>query len=114
MDPVQGKVAFVTGGASGIGLGLSKVLVRAGMQVVIADVREDHLTSTAAHFIEAGHKDDVLTIKLDVTDRAAYARAAEESLRASAKCTCWSTMPAWASAGRSSRRAMTIGTGDSA
>lgn len=85
MDPVEGKVAFVTGGASGIGLGLSKVLVRAGMKLVIADVRDDHLTSAAAHFIEAGHKDDVVTIKLDVTDRAAYARAAEESLRAFGK-----------------------------
>jgi NAD(P)-dependent dehydrogenase (short-subunit alcohol dehydrogenase family) len=85
MDPIEGKVAFVTGGASGIGLGLSKVLARAGMKVVIADVREDHLTSAAAHFIEAGHKDDVLTIKLDVTDRAAYARAAKASLRAFGK-----------------------------
>jgi NAD(P)-dependent dehydrogenase (short-subunit alcohol dehydrogenase family) len=85
MDPVQGKVAFVTGGASGIGLGLSKVLVRAGMKVVIADVREDHLVSAQAHFAETRNQADVLTIKLDVTDRAAYARAAEESLRAFGK-----------------------------
>jgi NAD(P)-dependent dehydrogenase (short-subunit alcohol dehydrogenase family) len=85
MDPVQGKVAFVTGGASGIGLGLSKVLVRAGMKVVIADVREDHLLSAAAHFAETGNKADVLALRLDVTDRAAYARAAVESLRAFGK-----------------------------
>ena len=85
MDPVQGKVAFVTGGASGIGLGLSKVLVRAGMQVVIADVRDDHLQGAAAHFAETGNKANVLTLKLDVTDRAAYARAAQESLRAFGK-----------------------------
>jgi NAD(P)-dependent dehydrogenase (short-subunit alcohol dehydrogenase family) len=85
MDPVQGKVAFVTGGASGIGLGLSKVLVRAGMKVVIADVREDHLQKAAAHFAETGNKADVLTLKLDVTDRAAYASAAGAALRAFGK-----------------------------
>ena len=85
MDPVEGKVAFVTGGASGIGLGLSKVLVRAGMKVVIADVRNDHLQSAAAHFAETGNESNVLTLKLDVTDRAAYARAAEASLGAFGK-----------------------------
>jgi len=30
MDNIDGKVAFITGGASGIGLGLAKVLVKAG------------------------------------------------------------------------------------
>src|SRR3979411_769575 len=42
MDNVDGKVAFITGGASGIGLGLAKVLVKAGAKVVMADVRQDH------------------------------------------------------------------------
>jgi NAD(P)-dependent dehydrogenase (short-subunit alcohol dehydrogenase family) len=85
MDPVAGKVAFVTGGASGIGLGLSKVLVKAGMKVVMADVREDHLKSATEFFAHAGHKDKVLALKLDVTDRAAFARAAEDTLRAFGK-----------------------------
>jgi NAD(P)-dependent dehydrogenase (short-subunit alcohol dehydrogenase family) len=85
MDPVTGKVAFVTGGASGIGLGLSKVLVRAGMKVVMADVRDDHLTKAAEYFAQNGQQQSVLTLRLDVTDRAAYARAAEESLRAFGK-----------------------------
>jgi NAD(P)-dependent dehydrogenase (short-subunit alcohol dehydrogenase family) len=85
MDPVAGKVAFVTGGASGIGLGLAKVLVRAGMKVVIADVREDHLAEAAEYFAQNDQKESVLTLRLDVTDRAAYARAAEESLRAFGK-----------------------------
>ena len=80
MDPVAGKVAFVTGGASGIGLGLSKVLVKAGMKVVIADVREDHLAEAAEFFAQGGQKQDVLTVRLDVTDRAAFAQAAQQTL----------------------------------
>jgi NAD(P)-dependent dehydrogenase (short-subunit alcohol dehydrogenase family) len=85
MDPVAGKVAFVTGGASGIGLGLSKVLVKAGMKVVIADVREDHLADAAEFFAQGGQKQSVLTLRLDVTDRAAFAQAAQETLRAFGK-----------------------------
>jgi len=85
MDPVAGKVAFVTGGASGIGLGLSKVLVKAGMKVVIADVREDHLADAAECFAQGSQKQNVLTLRLDVTDRAAFAQAAQETLRAFGK-----------------------------
>jgi NAD(P)-dependent dehydrogenase (short-subunit alcohol dehydrogenase family) len=39
MDDVRDRVAFVTGGASGIGLGIAKVLLGAGAKVVIADLR---------------------------------------------------------------------------
>ncbi len=84
MEQVEGKVAFVTGGASGIGLGMAKVFARAGMKVVIADVRQDHLDEAAEHFREleaSGRKAEaqVHFLRLDVTDRAAYARAAEET-----------------------------------
>jgi NAD(P)-dependent dehydrogenase (short-subunit alcohol dehydrogenase family) len=74
MKNLPGKTAFVTGGASGIGLGIAKALLGAGMNVVIADVRDDHLASAK---LELGAPDRVLAIKLDVTDRAAYARAAD-------------------------------------
>ena len=43
MQNLPGKTAFVTGGASGIGLGIAKALLGAGMNVVIADIRDDHL-----------------------------------------------------------------------
>lgn len=43
MKTVDGKVAFITGGANGIGLGMARVFARAGMQVVIGDIRDDHL-----------------------------------------------------------------------
>jgi NAD(P)-dependent dehydrogenase (short-subunit alcohol dehydrogenase family) len=74
MQNLEGKTAFVTGGASGIGLGIAKALLGAGMNVVIADVRDDHL---AAATDELGVADQVLALKLDVTDRAAYAAAAD-------------------------------------
>jgi NAD(P)-dependent dehydrogenase (short-subunit alcohol dehydrogenase family) len=85
MMEVAGKVAFVTGGASGIGLGLAKVLVRAGMRVVIADVRQDHLDEALAGFGGQGRAADVLGVRLDVTDRGAYAQAADAAERAFGK-----------------------------
>jgi NAD(P)-dependent dehydrogenase (short-subunit alcohol dehydrogenase family) len=85
MMEVAGKVAFVTGGASGIGLGLAKVLVRAGMKVVIADIRQDHLDEALAWFGGQGHLAQVLGLRLDVTDRSAYAQAAAAAERAFGK-----------------------------
>jgi NAD(P)-dependent dehydrogenase (short-subunit alcohol dehydrogenase family) len=74
MQNLPGKTAFVTGGASGIGLGIAKALLGAGMNVVVADIREDHLQAASS---ELGHAERVLALRLDVTDRAAYARAAD-------------------------------------
>jgi NAD(P)-dependent dehydrogenase (short-subunit alcohol dehydrogenase family) len=74
MQNLPGKTAFVTGGASGIGLGIAKALLGAGMNVAIADIRDDHLSAAAA---ELGSPERVLPIKLDVTDRAAFAAAAD-------------------------------------
>jgi len=74
MQNLPGKTAFVTGGASGIGLGIAKALLGAGMNVVIADIRDDHLAEGSA---ELNGGDRVLALKLDVTDRAAYAAAAD-------------------------------------
>jgi NAD(P)-dependent dehydrogenase (short-subunit alcohol dehydrogenase family) len=74
MQNLNGKTAFVTGGASGIGLGIAKALLGAGMRVVIADIRDDHLEAAQA---ELGSADRLLAIKLDITNRADYARAAD-------------------------------------
>ena len=77
MRNVEGKTAFVTGGASGIGLGTSKVFVKNGMKVVIVDMRQSALDEAIAWFKENGG--DVYPIKLNVTDREAYAKAADEA-----------------------------------
>jgi NAD(P)-dependent dehydrogenase (short-subunit alcohol dehydrogenase family) len=74
MKNLAGKTAFVTGGASGIGLGIAKALLGAGMNVVIADIRDDHLEAAKA---ELGDPNRVLALKLDVTDRGDFARAAD-------------------------------------
>jgi NAD(P)-dependent dehydrogenase (short-subunit alcohol dehydrogenase family) len=74
---VEGKVAFITGGGSGVGLGMARAFVGAGMRVAIADIREDHLEQATA---ELGA--DVLAVHLDITDRDAFARAADETERA--------------------------------
>jgi NAD(P)-dependent dehydrogenase (short-subunit alcohol dehydrogenase family) len=75
MKDLKGKTAFVTGGASGIGLGIAKALKKAGMKLVIADIRQDHLDEAVAE-LGAG---EVLALKLDVTDRDAYAAAADQA-----------------------------------
>jgi NADP-dependent 3-hydroxy acid dehydrogenase YdfG len=77
MEDVKGKVVFITGGASGIGLGIAKACVRYGMKVVIADSRQDALDEAMAFFSENGG--EVHPIRLDITDREAYTRAADEA-----------------------------------
>jgi NAD(P)-dependent dehydrogenase (short-subunit alcohol dehydrogenase family) len=81
MEEVAGRTAFVTGGASGIGLGMAEVFAAAGMNVVIADLRPDHIEAALERFALSGRRDSVHAIELDVTDRAAFARAADEAER---------------------------------
>ena len=81
MDEVAGRTAFVTGGASGIGLGMAEAFVDAGMNVAIADLRPDHVTTALRRFGERGLQERVHAIELDVTDREALARAADEAER---------------------------------
>ena len=81
MKAPKGKVAFITGGASGIGLGIAGAFVEAGMKVVIADLRQDHIAEALAHFEGWGQSQSVHAIRLDVTDREAMANAADETER---------------------------------
>ena len=78
MKEVQAKVAFITGGAAGIGLGMAQAFVRAGMKAVIADIRQDHLDEALAGF--SGNP-AVHGIQMDATDRRAMANAADEVAR---------------------------------
>jgi NAD(P)-dependent dehydrogenase (short-subunit alcohol dehydrogenase family) len=74
MDALEGKVAFVTGGASGIGLGISQALIEAGARVMVADLRTDHIAEALQVL---GPQAEAL--QLDVRDREGFARAAEET-----------------------------------
>jgi NAD(P)-dependent dehydrogenase (short-subunit alcohol dehydrogenase family) len=75
MEDVKDRVAFVTGGASGIGFGIVKALLEAGAKVAIADLRPDHLEEAKKSL--AAHDNRILCIEVDVTDREAMARAAD-------------------------------------
>jgi NAD(P)-dependent dehydrogenase (short-subunit alcohol dehydrogenase family) len=79
MHDIAGKVAFITGGGSGVGFGIAQVLVEAGAKVVIADIRQQHLDEAANQLAANGSA--VHTIRLDVSDRAAMASAAAETER---------------------------------
>ena len=75
MTQVAGKVAFITGGGSGVGLGQAKVFAEAGCKVAIADIRQDHLDETMQHFAQTDA--EVMPVHLDITDLDAYRRAAD-------------------------------------
>ena len=75
MKDLTGKAAVVTGGASGIGLGIARALAGAGMRVAIADVEDTALERARASLEESGG--DVLPVRVDVTDRDALAAAAD-------------------------------------
>jgi NAD(P)-dependent dehydrogenase (short-subunit alcohol dehydrogenase family) len=65
MDTFAGKVAVVTGGGSGIGRGIARVLAETGMKVVIADTQDDGASGTVAEIEEAGG--EALAIHTDVS-----------------------------------------------
>jgi NADP-dependent 3-hydroxy acid dehydrogenase YdfG len=77
MKELKGKVAFVTGGSSGIGLGIVRVLAEEGMKVAFSYRRQDHLKETLAYF-HGKPQQQVHPILLDVTDRAGLAAAKRE------------------------------------
>jgi NAD(P)-dependent dehydrogenase (short-subunit alcohol dehydrogenase family) len=74
MDQFKGKTAFVTGGASGIGLALCRAFGQRGMNVAIADVE----AAACAQAVETLRREGVRVIgtECDVSDRASLSQAA--------------------------------------
>ncbi len=79
MKDVEGKVAFITGGDSGIGLGVARACVDAGMKVVITYRTQSHLDEAMKYLQAAGNR--VHAINVDVTDRAGMEKAAAETVQ---------------------------------
>lgn len=75
---LNGKVAFITGGASGIGLALGTEMGRHGAKIVLADHNADELRAASEQLIADGL--DVATVELDVTDRDAFAEALTDAI----------------------------------
>ncbi len=79
MKDVRGRVAFITGGASGIGFGMARAFLQAGMRVIMADASRPHLDDAARQLRDTSG--EYRLVQLDVTDRDAMARAADEAER---------------------------------
>ena len=65
MKDFRGKVAVVTGGASGLGRAMAQRFAREGMRIVLADVQQDALDRTVAEFSAAGHA--AIGVRCDVS-----------------------------------------------
>ncbi len=74
---IAGKVAVVTGGASGIGRGIGRALARRGADVVVADVDAARAAEVAAELERAGVRS--LGVACDVTERASVEALAERA-----------------------------------
>jgi NAD(P)-dependent dehydrogenase (short-subunit alcohol dehydrogenase family) len=77
MREVAVKTAFVTGGASGIGLALGRAFAQAGMKVMLADIEADALAAAVESLHDVGA--DVRGVSCDVADPASVERAAKAS-----------------------------------
>ncbi|MFD1189263.1 SDR family NAD(P)-dependent oxidoreductase [Phenylobacterium conjunctum] len=67
-----GKIAVITGGASGIGLAAAKRFATLGLKVCIADANPDALDKASAELGDAG-----LAVRVDVSDRASVEALAD-------------------------------------
>jgi NAD(P)-dependent dehydrogenase (short-subunit alcohol dehydrogenase family) len=75
MQDLSGTVAFVTGAANGIGLGICRALARSGTHIALADIQPDALARARSEIAAFGVHAIALT--LDVSDAEAVAHAAD-------------------------------------
>lgn len=75
MEHLEGRVAFITGGASGLGLGMARAFAAEGMRLVLADIDKAELERVVSSLSA-----DVLALELDVTDRDSWAAAKQAAL----------------------------------
>src|SRR5215467_9463024 len=112
MRDLAGQTAFVTGAASGIGLGIATALSQAGVKVMLCDIEEEALKKAVAD-LKTRTNVDVDGVKADVSLKGELQAAAEATVRGMAESTYWSTMRAWTAAAPMVSGLMQAGTGSS-
>jgi NAD(P)-dependent dehydrogenase (short-subunit alcohol dehydrogenase family) len=80
MREFQGKGAFITGAASGVGFALARAFGRAKMRLMLADIEVGALKAALAEL--KGEGIDAHAVECDVADRASVQRAAKETFAA--------------------------------
>lgn len=80
MKEFQGKVAVITGAASGIGRAIAERCVREGMKVVLADIEEANLTKAETELEAMGGT--LLSVRTDVSKRSDVEQLARQTLDA--------------------------------
>ena len=75
MDDLSAKVAFVTGGASGIGLAMATAFARQGAKIVLADIEAAALKKAESGLVASGA--EVVGVHCDVSDHASVVAAAD-------------------------------------
>ncbi|HMP57283.1 MAG TPA: SDR family NAD(P)-dependent oxidoreductase [Novosphingobium sp.] len=80
MTDISGKSAVVTGGGSGIGMGLAKELARQGARVAIADIKLANAQAVADEITAAGGT--AIALECDVCERASIAAMRDAAVAA--------------------------------
>ncbi|MFN7165185.1 MAG: SDR family NAD(P)-dependent oxidoreductase, partial [Hyphomonas sp.] len=78
MKSLEGKTAFVTGAASGIGLGIATALAQAGVKVMLCDIEKAALDEAVASLRATNA--DVEGVVADVSLKDNLQRAADETI----------------------------------
>ncbi|MDA9410993.1 bifunctional rhamnulose-1-phosphate aldolase/short-chain dehydrogenase [Bradyrhizobium sp. CCBAU 45384] len=79
---LAGRIAYVTGGAGGIGGATAERLLGEGACLIIADIDESALNERVTAITKRHGRDAAIGVKLDVTDEAAVVASFEEAARA--------------------------------
>jgi NAD(P)-dependent dehydrogenase (short-subunit alcohol dehydrogenase family) len=84
MKNLQGKVAVITGGASGLGRAIADVCAKEKMNIVIADIEDKVLQQTASDLQQMGAQ--ILPVKCDVSKAADVQRLADKTYETFGAC----------------------------
>ena len=87
----EGKVAFVTGAASGIGRATALAFAREGGSVVVSDVSEQNVRDTARMIEELGGR--ALAVACDVTRSEDVKAALDQTIETFGRASAWSPSP---------------------